>query len=91
MKSEYNNALQTFKDNNESIDLFLKADLFNKVGLNKEAELTRKSAEEIYKKQLNQYNEKSKRIEYIERTKKYKTVEAYKNWLEEQRKEYKFN
>ena len=91
MDNEYEKALDTFQKEDKSVELFLKADLYKKLGKTKEAKKTQKVANQIYDKNLKSYDDKLKRLEYIDKTKKYMTIEAYKEWLKKQAKEYKFN
>ena len=88
---KYEKALDTFRKEDKSVELFLKADLYKKLGKTKEAKQTQKVANQIYDKNLKSYDDKLKRLEYIDKTKKYMTIEAYKEWLKKQAKEYKFN
>ena len=90
INNEYEKAIQTFEDSDVSTDNFLKADLYRKIGNLKESKVCEITAEKTYKFQLNQYNKKSEQLAYIEKNKKYRTVEAYKDWLKEQAQEYKF-
>jgi len=90
VNDEYEKALSTFEDNDNSIDNFLKADLYRKVGNLKKAELTQKLTNNIYQNKLNITKGKVNRVKFIEKAEKYKTIDAYKNWLKEQAKEYKF-
>ena len=91
MNNEYEKALDTFRKEDKSAALFLKADLYKKLGKTKEAKQTQKVANQIYEKNLKSYDDKLKRLEYIDITQKYMTIEAYKEWLKKQAKEYKFN
>ena len=88
--NEYDKALKTFYsvDNNE--EAFLKADLYKKTGNTEESTKTREKAQMIYESNLSNFNDEDKRLAYIDKVKKYKSVEAYKLWLNEQAKEYKF-
>ena len=90
MNNNYEKALETFPQNDKSRAAFLKADLYKKLGKISDAERTKKIANQIYATQLNNCKDSSSRSKYIEDTKKYHSVEAYKNWLRKQAKEYKF-
>lgn len=90
INDEYEKALDTFNDKNNSPDTFLKADLYNKLGNVEEYKLMKKRADDTYNYQMSSYIDKQKQIEYMLKTERYKSVEAYKDWLREQAKEYKF-
>ena len=51
----------------------------------------RVTEDKIYDNNLKSYDDKLNRLEYIKKKKKYMTLEAYKEWLKKQAKEYKFN
>ncbi len=89
LNDEYAKALAAFK-NNESSENFLKAALYKKIGNIKEATNAENIAKQAYDSQIKSIKEKSKQIEFEEQISKYKTIEAYKNWLEVQSKEFKF-
>lgn len=92
MNNEYEKALTTFEDGCKGNKyLFLKADLQRATGKFQEAEQTKKEAEKIYKSQIESYTNNANRIKFIENSKKYSSISAYKTWLQEQSKEYKFN
>ncbi len=90
LNNEYNKALTTFSDNNKGVENFLRSALYKKIGNNKEALRTENIAKKAYNSQMNAIKEKSKQMEFQEQSDKYKTVEAYKSWLEAQSKEFKF-
>ena len=69
---------------------FLKAELYKKIGNFEEALNAENIAKQAYNSQMKTIKEKSKQIEFEEQISKYKTIEAYKNWLEAQAKELKF-
>lgn len=90
LNNEYSKALTTFSDKNKSVENFLKAALYKEIGNVTEAMRAENVAKLAYNSRMNNIKEKSKQIEFQEETNKYKTIEAYKNWLEEQAKEFKF-
>lgn len=86
MNNEYEKALDTFFDNNKSIDCFLKAALYREIGENNKAEETIKNAKESYDHIITSNGEEWIKVN----AEKYKSVETYKNWIKQQQKEYKF-
>lgn len=91
MNDEYEKALSTFDKENKKTEDFLKADLYRKTGKIKEAEEAQTSATQIFENNLKNYHEETSKRNYTASVQKYKTVEAYKNWIRELAKEYKFN
>lgn len=91
MNGEYEKALETFSQNNKSIDNFLKAALYTELGKQEQAKQSEKIATQTYNNQINNIKESYKELEYKEKVDKYRTINSYKAWLIEQAKEYKFN
>ena len=91
MHNEYEKALETFSQNNKSIDNFLKAAIYRELGNTEIAEQAEKIATQAYNNQINNIKESYKKLEYKERTDKYRTINSYKAWLRKQAKEYKFD
>ena len=86
--NEYQKAIDTFSEKNKGVENFLKADLYKKIGNTEKSKEALKIAQDAYKKQISSYNTASDYEEYIA---KYKSVEAYKSWLNTMRKEFKFD
>lgn len=86
MNNEYEKALETFSDNNKSIDCFLKSALYREIGDNKKAEEAIKEAREGYDHIITSNGEEWIKVN----AEKYKSIDAYKNWIRQQQKEYKF-
>ncbi len=86
MNNEYEKALETFSDNNKSIDCFLKSALYREIGDNKKAEEAIKEAREGYDHIITSNGEEWIKVN----AEKYKSVDAYKKWIRQQQKEYKF-
>lgn len=90
MKDDYKSALETFSENN-SVENYLKADLYKKLGDLEASKKAREIAQKTYNSNMEQIKTRAKRLEYKEETEKYKTTDAYKNWIISKRKEYSFN
>ena len=90
LNNEYKKALITFSDKNISEENFLKAALYKEIGENEKAISAENIATKTYNIKINNINEKSKKIKFEEETNKYRTIDGYKNWLNEQAKELKF-
>lgn len=90
MNNEYKKAIDTFSEKNTSTDNFLKADLYKKIGNIEKSKETLNLAQNAYNRQISVFKTKSDKMKYDEKTAKYKSVEAYKDWLNEQKKEFKF-
>lgn len=90
INSEYQKAIDTFSEKNKSVENFLKADLYKKIGDTEKSKEALKIAQDTYKSQLSHYQKESDKMKYEERIAKYKSVEAYKSWLNVQKKEFKF-
>ena len=91
MNNEYEKALETFSQNNKSVDNFLKAALYRELGKTEQAEQAEKIATQAYNNQIKNIKENYKQLEFKEKSNKYKTINSYKAWLREQTKEYKFD
>lgn len=77
--NEYDKALTTFKEGRKcNTYLFLKADLLKEVGKLEESKQTKKEAERIYKSQIESYSDKQKKFDFVEKSKKYSSISAYK-------------
>ena len=87
MQGDYRNALNA----TTSDCSFLIADLYKKLGNDKKSEICREKAQEIYDSKLKSFKTESERQKYIEYENNFKSVEAYRSWLNTQKKEYKFN
>ena len=90
MNNEYQKAIDTFSEKNTNTDNFLKADLYKKIGNTEKSKEALKIAQDTYKSQLSRFQKESDKMLYEERIAKYKSVEAYKSWLNAQKKEFKF-
>ena len=91
MNNEYEKALETFSQNNKSVDNFLKAALYSELGKTEQAEKAEKIATQAYNNQIKNIKENYKQLEFKEKANKYKTINSYKAWLRTQAKEYKFD
>ena len=90
MKDEYKLALSTF-DNNTSVENYLKADLYKKIGDIEASKRSLKIAQETYNSKMDNIKIRAKKLSYKEEVEKYKSIDAYKNWIMQQRKEFSFN
>ena len=81
MNDEYQKAINAYTPKENSLEVFLIADLYKNINNHKEANLSLKKAQKAYNSQLNKLTTKSEQIQYIESAKKYKTVYSYKQWL----------
>ena len=89
MKDDYKSALETFSENN-SIENYLKADLYKKLGNPEASKKARETAQKTYNSNMEQMKSRAKRLEYKEEAEKYKSTEAYKSWIISKRQEYSF-
>ena len=90
LNNEYKKAVMTFSQDNISVENYLKASLYKKLGNTKLAIQAEKIAIKTYNYQLENIKETSKKQEYRESVNKYRTIEAYKSWLKQEARNYKF-
>lgn len=90
MNNEYQKAIDTFSEKNKSTENFLKADLYKKIGNMEKSKEALKIAQDTYNSQISRYKQASDKMKYEENIAKYKSVEAYKSWLNSQKIEFKF-
>lgn len=90
MNNEYQKAIDTFSEKNKSTENFLKADLYKKIGNMEKSKEALKIAQDTYNSQISRYKQTSDKMKYEENIAKYKSVEAYKSWLNSQKIEFKF-
>ena len=90
MNNEYQKAIDTFSEKNKSTENFLKADLYKKIGNMEKSKEALKIAQDTYNSQISRYKQASDKMKYEENIAKYKSVEAYKSWLNSQKIEFNF-
>ena len=90
MNNEYDKAITTFNPEKQTLMHYLLADLYKKTGKTKEYKEALTIADNVFNKNdKNCQNEKCRTQIKINKD-RYLSVENYKKWIEQQRKEYKF-
>lgn len=90
MNNEYDKAITTFNPEKPTLMHYLLADLYKKTGKTKEYKEALTIADNVFNKNdKNCQNEKCRTQIKINKD-RYLSVENYKKWIEQQRKEYKF-
>lgn len=91
MEDDYKKALDALSSNNKGVENFLKADLYKKLGNLEASKEAKKIAQERYDSVLGNIKIRARRLEFKETVEKYKSTEAYKDWILAKRREYGFN